>query len=354
MTIRRALFVVLACSITVTAQKRPAPATTELAPGIVLFTTPSYGDVGLDGNSIAILSRDGVLVFDTNGTPAASAAVLAEIRKLTDQPVRWIVNSHWHWDHWYGTQTYQQAFPDVRIVAHEKTRELMMGPALEFNRPGLETQLPNYLKSLEVRAASNPALKPALDEGRFFLEQKLHVRHTFPNVTFSDRLAIELGDRHIEVLHYERAVTPGDAFVYLPREKILLIGDLIVNPITFALSGYPTEWLRTLEKIDTLDVTTIVTGHGAPLRDKQLLHATMEVFRALLREGKAAKARGLTADQAKEAIVPSLHDVMVTMTGDDLSRQAAFKQQLVDWYLHRVYEELDGPLSDAIAAIPPR
>jgi cyclase len=50
-------------------------------------------------------------VFDTNGTPGASAAVLSDIRMLTDQPVRWIVNSHWHWDHWYGTETYQQPSP---------------------------------------------------------------------------------------------------------------------------------------------------------------------------------------------------------------------------------------------------
>ena len=70
------------------------------------------------------MSPDGVLVFDSNGTPAAAAAVLAGIRKLTDQPVRYVVNSHWHWDHWYGTETYTKAFPDVKIVAHEKTREL--------------------------------------------------------------------------------------------------------------------------------------------------------------------------------------------------------------------------------------
>lgn len=353
MTIRRAFFLVLACAIPVGAQNRPAPTKTELAAGVVLFQTPSYGDVGLDGNSIAILSRNGVLVFDTNGTPAAAAAVLAEIRALTDRPVRWIVTSHWHWDHWYGTEIYQQAFPDVRIVAHEKTRELMMGPALEFNRPGLEVQLPGYLKMLEQGAATNPALKATLDEDRFFLEQKTRVHHTFPNVTFTNRLNIELGERHIDVLHYERAVTPGDAFVYLPHEKILLLGDLIVNPITFALSGYPTEWLRTLERIDRLDFTTMVTGHGAPLRDRTLLHATMDVFRALLREGKTAKAKGLTADQAKESIFPSLRETMVKITGDDASRNTAFKQQLVDWYLHRVYEELDGPLSDTIAAIPP-
>ena len=350
----RVLLTLILCSVPLTAQNRPAPSATEVAPGVIVFTTPSYGDVGLDGNSIAVLSRDAVLVFDTNGTPAAAAAVLAEIRRRTSQPVRWIVNSHWHWDHWYGTETYQRAFPDVRIVAHEKTRTLMMGPALEFNRPGLETQLPNYLKNLEQRAATSAALKPTLDEDRFFLDQKSHVHHTFPNVTFTDRLAIELGDRHVEILNYGRGVTPGDALVYLPQEKVLLTGDLIVNPVTFALSGYPTEWLRVLERIDALDVETIVTGHGAPLHDKRLLHATAEVFGVLLREGKAAKEKGLTADQAKEAIYPGLHDLMVAITGDAAPANAAFKQQLVDWYLHRVYEELDGPLSDAIAAIPPQ
>ena len=330
-----------------------APSKTELAPGIFLFSRSDYGDVGLDGNSIVVTSRDGVLVFDTNGTPGASAAVLAEIRTLTDQPVKWIVNSHWHWDHWYGTETYQQAFPAVRIVSHEKNRQLMIGPALEFNRPLLEEQLPGYLQNMAQRAADTPDLKPLLEADQAFLDQKKNVHLVFPNVTFADRLAIELGERHVEVLNYGRGVTPGDTFVYLPNEKILLLGDLIVNPITFALSGFPSEWLRVLEKVDALDATTIVTGHGAPLHDKTLLHATLAVFRVLLREGKAAKAKGLDPDQAKEAIFPGLHDLMVTITGDRKALNDAFKSQLVDWYLHRVYEELDGPLSDAISKIPP-
>src|SRR5882724_9954895 len=154
MTTRRALLFVLLCSIPLIAQNRPVPSRTELAPGIFLFTTPSYGDVGLDGNSIAVLSRDGVFVFDSNGTPAAAAAVLAEIRTLTDRPVRYVVNSHWHWDHWYGTETYQRAFPDLRVIAHEKTREMMLGPALAFNKPGLDAQLPAYIQSLEKRVAA--------------------------------------------------------------------------------------------------------------------------------------------------------------------------------------------------------
>jgi glyoxylase-like metal-dependent hydrolase (beta-lactamase superfamily II) len=64
--------------------------------------------------------------------------VLAEIRQLTDKPVKYVVNSHWHWDHWYGTETYTHAFPGAQVVAHEKTRAMMAGPAIEFNRPGIE------------------------------------------------------------------------------------------------------------------------------------------------------------------------------------------------------------------------
>ena len=352
MTIRRALLCVLACSISLTAQNRPAPVRTELAPGVFLFTTPAYGDVGLDGNAIAILSSDGVLVFDTNGTPGASAAILADIRTLTNQPVRWIVNSHWHWDHWYGTETYQRAFPGVRIVTHEKNRQMMAGPAIAFNRPFMDEQLPAYLQNVEKRAAASPNLKPLLEADRDFFEQKKNVHLVLPNVTFSDRLTIDMGERHVEVLNYGRGVTPGDTLVYLPKEKILLLGDLIVNPVTFALSGFPTEWLRVLEKVDALDATTIVTGHGAPLHDKALLHATMDVFRVLLREGKAAKERGLDPDQAKAAIFPGLRNLMVRITGDKPPLNAAFESQLVDWYLHRVYEELDSPLTDAISRIP--
>ena len=328
------------------------PTRTELAPGIFLFSRAGYGDVGLDGNSIVVTSRDGVLVFDTNGTPGASAAVLSEIRKLTDQPVRFIVNSHWHWDHWYGTETYLQAFPDVRVVSHEKNRQLMSGPALEFNKPFLEQQLPAYLQSVEKRAAEKPELAPLLAADKAFYEQKKNVHLVLPNVTFTDRMEIELGERRVEILNYGRGVTPGDTFVFLPKEKVLLLGDLIVNPITFALSGFPTEWLRVLEKVDALDATTIVTGHGAPLHDKVLLHATMDVFRVLLKEGKAAKEKGLSPDQAKDAIFPGLHDLMVTITGDRPPLNDAFKSQLVDWYLHRVYDELDGPLTDAISRIP--
>lgn len=347
-----------------TAQILEPPKRVQVAEGVYVFMTPPYGDVGLDGNSVVILSTEGVLVFDTNGTPAAAEAVLAEIRKLTDKPVKYVVNSHWHWDHWYGTEVYRRAFPDVRVISHEKTRELMMGPALAFNQPGLDQQLPGYLDDLAKRVAAAeaatpppanlPRLKSALAMGRFFLDQKRGVHHTFADLTFSDRLTLHLGEREIQVLNYGRAVTPGDAFLYLPKEKIVVTGDLLVNPVSFALGVYPTGWLQTLEKIDALDATAWITGHGEPLRDKTLLHATMDVFRELLRQGREARAKGLDPDQAKDVILPTLKELRSRITKDDPRQNELFAVYLVDWYLHRVYDELAGPLSDAITPPPPR
>jgi cyclase len=346
------------------APTRPAPKKLEVAPGVFVFMTPPYGNVGLDGNSVVVLSRDGVLVFDSNGTPAAAAQVLSEIRAMTPQPVRYVVHSHWHWDHWYGAEVYRKAFPDVQIVAHEKTRALMAGPAIAFNKPGLEHQLPEFIRSIERRIAAGeaatppatdlPALRAALDDARYFLDQKISVQHTLPTRTFSDRLDISLGERRIQILNFGRAVTPGDALMYLPDDRVVATGDLIVNPITFALSSYPTEWVTALERLNTLPADVIVTGHGEPLRDKELLQATLDVFRVLINEGKAARARGLDADQAKEVVMPMLQPLMIRITGGVESRNAAFRTQLVDWFLHRVYDELSGPLTDDIAPIPPR
>ncbi|MDQ3069488.1 MAG: MBL fold metallo-hydrolase [Acidobacteriota bacterium] len=341
---------------------RPAPTRTELARGVYLYQTAPYGGVGLDGNSIVIIDSEGVLVFDTNGTPSAAAAVLADIRTLTPQPVRYVVNSHWHWDHWYGTEVYRDAFPDVKVIAHERTRAMMAGPAIEFNKPGIESQLPAYIRDLEGRVAKAeegtpppPALvrlRQALADARFFLEQKACVRHTLPDTPFSNRMTLQLGGREVQVRHVDRAVTPGDAFLYLTEERIVVTGDLLVNPVTFALSSYPTTWLRTLEHFDALDATLIVTGHGAALRDGTLLHATMEVFRILLREGKASKSKEIDADAARDQIFPLLREPMMVITGESAALQQAFRVQLVDWFLHRVYDELEGPLSDAIAPIP--
>lgn len=338
---------------------RPAPVRVDVAEGVYLFKTAPYGDVGLDGNAVVITTPDGVVVFDSNGTPTAARAVIAAIRELTPQPVKYVVNSHWHWDHWYGTEAYIDAFPGVQVIAHEGTKRMMAGPAIEFNRPGLESDLPGYLEMLEDRLKRTPPQNPAaLQEriamGRWFLDEKRRVKHVLPHVTYTDRHVIRLGGREIELVHVDRAVTPGDTMIVLPRERIVLAGDVLVNPISFALSVYPAGWIRTLEWLDAFDAAVIVPGHGDPMRDETKLKATLEIFTRLRAHGALAKAKGLDVWAASDEAYPLVREPMVVLTGDAPQANQAFRAQLVEWFMHRVYDELAGPLSDAIAPIPVR
>jgi glyoxylase-like metal-dependent hydrolase (beta-lactamase superfamily II) len=340
----------------------PAPRTIKVGDGIYVFITAPHSDVGLDGNSVAIVSDSGVLVFDANGTPSAARAVLREIRRITRQPVRFLVLSHWHWDHWYGAEVYRAAYPGIEIISHRVTRALMLGPALAFNQPGLDEQLPGHIQAVAARIAelarTNPRspdllrLRAHLALDRDFLAEKRGARHTVATLTFDDSLTIHLGGRRVEVLHYDRAVTPGDAFLYLPDDRVLITGDLLVNPVTFALGAYPGGWIATLARMDSLDTRVIVPGHGEPMRDKTLLEATLATLRELRRLGLAARAQGLSADSARGAVADSVRPLMVRITRDDPGRNQQFAIYMVDWYLHRVYDEAAGPLSDSIAAIP--
>jgi glyoxylase-like metal-dependent hydrolase (beta-lactamase superfamily II) len=133
---------------------------------------------------------------------------------------------------------------------------------------------------------------------------------------------------------------------------VVVSGDLVVNPIPFALSSYPSGWVRTLERIDSLPFDVLVPGHGDPLRDRTLLRAQIAIMRELLRLGREAKARGETVEQARARAMGTLRDRMVVLTGDRPADNQAFEIYLVDWFLHRVFEELDGPLSNDIAPIP--
>jgi glyoxylase-like metal-dependent hydrolase (beta-lactamase superfamily II) len=291
----------------------PAPDKLEIAEGIYLFRTQPYGDAGLDGNSVVIVTADGVLVFDSNGTPAAAEAVLAEIRKITPAPIKYLVNSHWHWDHWYGAEVYRKAFPGMQVITHERTRELMAGPAIAFNQPGLDEQLPAHIAEVEAqvmraKAAAAPVpdaarLEAHLAKDRWFLQQKRDVKHTLATITFTDSLTIHLGPRTIQVLHHDRAITPGDAYLYLPKEKVLVMGDLLINPITFALFCYPTGWISTLKELAKLETVVLVPGHGAPLEDKALLKATIALLEREQQLARDTKGRGGNVEQAKATIL---------------------------------------------------
>ena len=179
-----------------------------------------------------------------------------------------------------------------------------------------------------------------------FLRQKRSVTYTFPNVTFSESATLYLGGREIRVLH-ARAITPGDTYVYLPKEKILITGDILVNPIPFAVGGsYPQEWIETLEKLNEMEIETIIPGHGESEHDKSYLTRNLALFKRVLADVKAAKENGLNLDQTKKELMDKAgaYAADFGMSEKDLPD---FKNLFLLVFVNRAYHELEKPLGDS-------
>ena len=103
-----------------------------LAEGVYLFRAPSALDLWTSSNSVVVVNDSDVVVFDSNARPSTSRLVIAEIRKITTKPVRVLINSHWHMDHWMGNAAYADAFPGLEIIATAETRDYMSRLPLRY------------------------------------------------------------------------------------------------------------------------------------------------------------------------------------------------------------------------------
>ena len=328
----------------------------KVADGVYLFTTSPYGDVGFGGNSVAILTDEGVVMFDTSGTPASGQAILSQVRKLTDKPVLYVINSHWHWDHWGGNQVFKAAFPNLQFLSHARNREQMINVAVPWNAPGLEKDLPDYIaQQKQELAAAEAKHAPDADLARRrellaadedFLQQKRSVNYTFPNATFTESATLYLGGCEIRVLH-ARAITPGDTYLYLPKEKMLITGDILVNPVPFAVGGsYPQEWIHTLQELNALDADIIIPGHGDAERDKTYLQQNLKLFQHVLADVKDSRAKGLTLEQTKTALINHAVDYAADLALPE-RMLPEFKSYFLEVFVNRAYHELEAPLGDS-------
>ena len=145
----------------------------EVAPGVHVFTTAPDGYVQ-NGNSVVIVDADGVLVFDTFTRPSTAKALVAEIRKLTKAPVRTIVSSHWHPDHWFGNQAVLEAFPGAEVITSEENRRLLL------------TTQGTWKPRFEAALKQNPT--DPLERG--FLEEALTVKPRSPTLTYGDQRSV--------------------------------------------------------------------------------------------------------------------------------------------------------------------
>jgi glyoxylase-like metal-dependent hydrolase (beta-lactamase superfamily II) len=112
-----------------------------------------------------------------------------------------------------------------------------------------------------------------------------------PNVTFDQELNIDLGNRVVELRHSGIGDTLGDVWVYLPKERILVTGDVLTAPVPYFFAGYPAALAKTLRHLLELDVTAIIPGHGDVMHDKAYMQAVADLMATVITEVNAAIVR---------------------------------------------------------------
>ncbi|MFZ0820274.1 MAG: MBL fold metallo-hydrolase [Candidatus Acidiferrales bacterium] len=276
----------------------------------------AIGKNGVFGNGAFIVGQEGVLVVDTQARPAWAKDLIAEIRKVTDKPVRYVVNTHWHGDHVQGNQAYLAEFGgSVEFISQTNTREDMIargGPQLQQQ---VSTSIPAAIAQMEKQLAdgkdaqgnsltdaARALLQAALKAQKENLDAMKSVTLIPSTITYESSMVLHLADREIDLLHWGLAHTRGDTVIYLPKEHIVITGDLLTNGIPVMRTAYPVEWIATLDAIDKLDWTTAIPGHGNVQQGKTQLESLLAYMKDLVGGVKASVAKGQTMEQAETSV----------------------------------------------------
>ena len=217
-------------------------------------------------NTAIIENADGVMVVDTHSKPSAARVIIERLREMTRKPVRYVVNTHFHWDHWHGNEVYPAAYPDAEIVSNNITREAMVKKGLKRIQDHMR-QVPTEIAKLkaDIQAAS-PAQRAKLEAdlklAESYLAEVRALKPALPTIAFEQTMKLYRRDREIHLLHLGRAHTEGDVFVYLPKEKVVITGDAMIGWTPYMGDGYPEDWAGTLDRLAQLDFTHVIMGHG--------------------------------------------------------------------------------------------
>ena len=300
----------LSCSLLLLTAPLRAQAThnfEEIAPGVYFAT--EAGPLYLMSNALAIVNDDHVVVVDSHVTPAAGRALIAAIGELTDKPIRYLINSHYHFDHAHGNQSFSD---DVVVIGHDYTYEKLSGKPLE------ERTFLSFNGRFDDRlAALEECLEAAASEERAAIEEQVrvlssHIRDTKeivprpPDVTLDGRLTLQLGGREIQLHFFGRGHTGGDVVVFLPDEKLVFTGDLLLPGPSYMGDGYVGEWPDTLERLKSLGFELVAPGHGQPFRDRERIDNLQSYYRDLY--ARVVKLHGEGVSFAEAAVRVDMTD----------------------------------------------
>ena len=255
-------------------------ATRRLAEGI--YVVPGDSGRGSEGrpNAGFIVTREGVVVVDALASPEQGERLLRTIRLHTRHPVLWLVLTHHHPDHHFGAIVFRRA--GAKVMAHPDTRVLP-------SEAGKDALVADWTRVVGIDAM----------RGFEFADQ--------PDRPVTTADTLHLGGRTIVITHPGAAHSAGDLMVWLPAERILFAGDILVEDgVTMVVDGSSRELLRALGAIDSLHPRVVVPGHGAiPRVPGDLVTRTRAYVSGLEADMRRAVERGVPMQRAIAALPPA-------------------------------------------------
>lgn len=268
----------------------------------------------VEGNVTIIINEHDVIVVDSGGAPAAARNVITEIKKLTPNPVRYVINTHIHKDHRFGNQEYVKAFPGVEIIAHPGVREIIDRTSAQYMTGLLKrTEAPQQRVEEEIERLlreGKPGNDKIIAHLRRLIDQDIQairqeyrtVINTPPTITFEQKMTLYRGSRTVELLFLGHGDTEHDVVVYLPNDKVVCTGDMVVHPFPYGYSERPLEWLKTLGKLSELDFEYLIPGHGEVQHGKSYLRSVMSLLRSVQLQVRDSIAAGLDLEGVRKRV----------------------------------------------------
>lgn len=267
-----------------------------------IYYATSSGTMNVGANSPIFVNDNEALIVDSEITPAAARALVADLKAITPKPIGYVVDSHYHYDHAHGNQVFA---PTIPVIGHDNTYRRMLGNVLEqYTYLTSVEPLPARIATLKQRIGetTDPQQKATLERqlasSQGYLDAVKEIKVTPPNNTFDHRMTLYRGNREIHILYLGRGHTDTDVVVYLPRERTVATGDLMESIISYMGDSYPEDWIVTLDKLLALDFDTVLPGHGSVFRGKTKIQAFQKYLRSVIDQSMTFKKQGLSADDA--------------------------------------------------------
>jgi cyclase len=303
----------------------------------VYYATAS-GTMNVGANSPIIVTGDEAVVIDSEITPAAARALVADLKAVTNKPVRYVIDSHYHYDHSFGNQVFTA---DAQVIGHDNTRRRMLTNVMEqYTFLNSVQPVPARVEALRQRIGqeTDPQQKAALERqvanSLAYLEQVKEVKVTPPNLTFGTAMTLVRGGREMRLIYLGRGHTDTDVVVYLPADRIVCTGDLMESVVSYMGDSFPEDWIGTLERLKTLDFDTVMPGHGVVFKGKGKIDAFERYLRDVLTQVAALKKQGLSADDAAAKVdVTKYRDDLPSIRGIGIDPAA----------VRRIYQLADHP-----------